>query len=294
MNKIVDWSEKYRANKLEDLYINDGNKLKFIESYENNIPISMIFYGPSGVGKSSVARILIKKENFISKIINGSAERGIETVRDEIIDFCRVKMHNKKKIIFIDEGELFTSLAFNALKEIIERYYETCSFIICTNDLNKIPIAIQSRFQIFKFDKVQYNDSLLFVEKILQNENITYTKENLEEICKICNGDLRKTLKVLQQNIVENKLNDINVKIQDKHDEIYKIIKSKNILNLKEYFVENNIDNWDLLYKYLFDKSVNVKNLLTIGKYYIESKKEILDQSIVFVTMVCEMLNDKE
>ena len=90
------WTEKYRPSKFEDV-VGQQEIIKRVKNLvlSNNIP-HLMFAGPAGTGKSTLALIIVKelfgerwKENYLE--LNASDERGIEVVRQKVKDFARTK-----------------------------------------------------------------------------------------------------------------------------------------------------------------------------------------------------------
>ena len=90
------WTEKYRPQTFEDLK-GQQEVVKRIKALvdQKNIP-HMLFSGPAGVGKTTLALVIVKhlykldwKQNFLE--LNASDARGIDTVRNEVKDFAKTK-----------------------------------------------------------------------------------------------------------------------------------------------------------------------------------------------------------
>ena len=83
--------EKYRPNKLDN-YVGNSNIKKSISKYldQNDIQ-NLIFYGPAGTGKTTLAKLIVKNLECDYIYINASDERGIETIRDKVSGFLRSK-----------------------------------------------------------------------------------------------------------------------------------------------------------------------------------------------------------
>jgi replication factor C small subunit len=82
------WNEKYRPTTLDNYIGNEhlkGVMAKYIATNDMN---NMIFYGPAGTGKTTLAKLLVKNLNCDYLYINASDERGIETIRDKVSGFA--------------------------------------------------------------------------------------------------------------------------------------------------------------------------------------------------------------
>ena len=91
--------EKYRPNKLEN-YVGNENIKKSISKYldQNDIQ-NLIFYGPAGTGKTTLAKLITKNLDCDSLYINASDERGIETIRDKVVSFSSSASLNGIKVV---------------------------------------------------------------------------------------------------------------------------------------------------------------------------------------------------
>ncbi len=149
--------EKYRPKKMEDLILPERIKKQF----EKGVSKNFIFYGTYGIGKTSLARILIgkytKDKPYIE--INSSLHTSIDTLRDQIDKFCKtVPMMESDngddlKYVFLDEFEKVSPSYQEAFKAFVEHYHENVRFILSTNHMSKITEAIKkSRFTSINFD----------------------------------------------------------------------------------------------------------------------------------------------
>ena len=159
MNNNYDlWIEKYRPSDFDEIK-GQENIVKRVKAMvnEKNVP-HMIFSGPPGVGKSSLALVTVKKlfgdnwrENFLE--LNASDARGIDTIRNDVKSFAKIMPIGSKtpKIIFLDEADALTREAQNALRRTMETYAGSARFILSCNYSSQIIDAITSRCVIFRF-----------------------------------------------------------------------------------------------------------------------------------------------
>lgn len=223
MSKIP-WTEKYRPNKIKDI-ISQKNVVNSLCNKINNLP-HLILYGPPGTGKTSTA-LALGKELFGIKLykeriieLNASDERGINTVRDKIKKFAQNAIHisNDKnsspnyKIIILDEADSMTKDAQSALRKIIEDYSNITRFILICNYINKIIDPIISRCVIYNFVPVEKKIMFKTICKIAEEEKIEYTDKIIHKIIRISNGDMRKSIIILQNyKYMYDKNKDINI-----------------------------------------------------------------------------------
>ncbi|MDP2672541.1 MAG: replication factor C small subunit [Nanoarchaeota archaeon] len=210
MDKEIDhdssiWTEKYRPKEFSEVF-GQNDIIKRVESLTKamNIP-HLMFAGPAGVGKSTLALVVVKelfkntwKENYLE--LNASDERGINVVREKVKNFARTKSLGKVpfKIIFLDEADALTPEAQQALRRIMENYSSGCRFILSCNYSSKILDPIQSRCAIFRFKLLEKKDIEKVIQKIAKNENLTLHPDVLEVIYEGSEGDCRRSINLLQ------------------------------------------------------------------------------------------------
>ena len=278
------WEDKYRPGQLKNMILPDSIRLnmeKYIEAGE--IP-NMVFSGPPGVGKTTLAKIIVRNIDADIKILNGSDkdDRGIGAISD-IQKFANVASLKKWKIIFFDEGENLTPDAWKALKATTEKYIKRVRFIFATNHFHQVIPALRSRLAHFEFPRLEKEIIIDYYKKVLTNEKIKFIETDLEKVFKLNNGDLRQSLIYLQQNSLTGTL---KLSMTD-YTTIVKLVSSRDVKGLKKYFASNSV-NWDSLYRYLYDITDDPKKLLVLGKYYISSSS-VVDQEINFMTCICEL-----
>ena len=198
------WVEKYRPQTLEDV-VGQKHIIERLKNYvnEEGMP-NLMFTGPAGVGKTTTALALVKsilgeywRQNFLE--LNASDARGIETVRTNIKNFCRLKPVGAPfRIIFLDEVDNMTKDAQHALRREMEMYTKTASFILSCNYSSKIIDPIQSRCAIFRFAPIKGQDVADRLEYIANQENLDYESNSIETIVYFAEGDLRKAINLLQ------------------------------------------------------------------------------------------------
>ena len=199
------WTEKYRPSNFDEI-VGQDDILKRVKSLTNamNIP-HLLFAGPAGVGKSTLAIVVVKelfgaswKDNYLE--LNASDERGIEVIRQKVKDFARTKSISKIpfKVIFLDEADALTNEAQNALRRTMENYTNNCRFILSCNYSSKIIDPIQSRCAVFRFRLLEKKDIDKIVRRIAHSENIQIDGKSIDIIFEISGGDCRRVINLLQ------------------------------------------------------------------------------------------------
>jgi replication factor C small subunit len=199
------WTERYRPSKFPEV-VGQDNIIKKVEALTNSLNIPhLLFAGPAGTGKSTLALIVVKelfgenwRENYLE--LNASDERGINVIRDKVKNFARTKSLGNIpfKIIFLDEADALTPEAQQALRRTMENYSSTCRFILSCNYSSKIIDPIQSRCAIFRFKLLEKKDIESVIRKIEIGEKLQISPEAMELLYEGSEGDCRRCINILQ------------------------------------------------------------------------------------------------
>lgn len=193
-------AERLRPTKLDDLVGQEhlvGEKgviRKTIQS--GNIP-SMIFWGPPGVGKTTIANIIAneaKKPFYILSAINA----GVKDIR-EVIDKAKA---SPRSILFIDEIHRFNKSQQDALLGAVEKGIITLIGATTENPSFEVNSALLSRSQVYNLNALEEKDLLKLVTQALQKDNELKKREvEIEEhraLFQLSGGDARKVLNLLE------------------------------------------------------------------------------------------------
>jgi DNA polymerase-3 subunit gamma/tau len=189
----------------------------------NRTAHAYLFSGPRGVGKTTVARILAKALNCqegptpvpcnrcvscqeitqgISldvQEIDGASNRGIDDIRELRESIKYLPARSRYKIYIIDEVHMLTGEAFNALLKTLEEPPRHALFIFATTELNKVPLTIYSRCQVFHFRRVALNAVVDHLKTLCAREGVEADERALRLIAKQAEGSVRDSLSLLDQ-----------------------------------------------------------------------------------------------
>lgn len=210
------WVEKYRPKTIDEMILPDKYRNDFKRIVERQDLPHLLFSGPPGGGKTTIARILCSKHGVIFKprdnllFVNGSSkkQRSIAFV-DEIIDafLSHPPVKDRYKVVLVDEADNMSPDAYRSLRGLIEKYQITYGrFIFTCNYPSNIPDPLRSRFIHYKFQQIPKDFVVEHVKKILDNEKIEYEDKSVNFVVDNLYPDVRKIVQVVRQNTYGGKL----------------------------------------------------------------------------------------
>jgi DNA polymerase III delta prime subunit len=216
----IPWVEKYRPVEFNEIILDSSNKLIFQNVLTLNSFPNLLFYGPPGTGKTTTIINLIKsyqdKYSFISEDqilhLNASDERGIEIIRNQIYGFVKSSglFNNSLKFVILDEIDYMTKNAQLALRYLIKDRSLNVRYILICNYISRIDETLQNDFVQLRFNQLPVNSIINHISNIAIKENLILSTEQIINIQKIFNSDIRSMINYLQSNSLNFKTNNPN------------------------------------------------------------------------------------
>jgi replication factor C small subunit len=204
------WTEKYRPRTLTDYVFRDDAQRQQVQSWvtAGSIP-HLLFSGAPGVGKTTLAKILISElgiDSYDVLEINASREGKVEDVRDKITRFVETMPFGAFKVVLLDEADFISPNGQAALRGVMEMYHASARFILTCNYPNRVIPALHSRCQGFAIDRVDHTEFTARVATVLVAESVAFELDTLDTYVKSTYPDLRKCLNLCQMNSVDGVL----------------------------------------------------------------------------------------
>lgn len=306
MKKEFLWTEVYRPSTVDETILPKDLKSifkKFVK--QKNIP-NLILTGTAGLGKTTVAKAMLEELGCDYMLINGSMDRNIDTLRNEIMEFASTtSFMGGRKYVILDESDYLNSNSTQpALRNFMEEFSSNCGFILTCNYLNKIIPELQSRCSIISFQIPKKEASDLAMQffnrtiEILNKENVPFEKAVLAEIIQKFYPDWRHILNQLQTYSASGAIDTgILASLQDGSiKELVKLLKDKKFIECRKWVVDNLNNDSTTIFRKIYDASYthmvpeSVPQLvLIIGKYQYQSSF-VADHEINLMACLTEIM----
>ena len=287
------WTEKYRSQTL-DQYIGNDELKTTIGSWiqKNDIP-HLLLYGKAGTGKTTLAKLITQNIDCDMMYINASDENGIDTIRDKVKSFASTSTFRPLKVVILDESDYLTINAQASLRNVIETFSAKTRFILTCNYVERIIEPLQSRCQAFKIETLSKPDIARHLVYILSEEGITFNLVDIPTIVNIHYPDIRKIINVTQQNVLDDKLTLVKVDTKFDISDVVKLIQGKDAFKtVRQYLVDNNISDFEPMYRALYDSLGKDNGLITITLADYQFKHAtVIDKEINFMACIASIIN---
>lgn len=312
---------KYRPKNFEDVVGQDF----VIKTLKNSITCNKVshaylFYGPRGIGKTTIAKIFARavnceyskdgnpcencsactksKDNQTVDIIeiDAASNNGVDEIREIKSKVNIVPSDLKYKVYIIDEVHMLTPGAFNALLKTLEEPPKHDIFILATTDPQKVSETIISRCQCYSFKRITEKKIVEKLDQICEKEKIDINEDVLKQIALSSNGGLRDSISSLDK-IASYKQDLITM---EDYLEINDMVSSQEIENFIEVILSGNIKKFILMFNQYYCNGKNLIEIINQSIYYLRNimmdyylEKKPLKFRIESYQFLINLLNEK-
>lgn len=275
------WVEKYRPQTLDDVVGNAETVARLrVIAKDGNMP-HMILGGLPGIGKTTLVHALAREllgDLYADAVLelNASDDRGIDVVRLRIKQFAQKKVPlpaGKHKVVILDEADLMTPGAQQALRRTMEIYSNTTRFVFACNQSNKIIEPLQLRCAILRFTKIPDALVLARLLQVCAAENVQYNDEGLSALIFTADGDMRQALNNLQLTVAGSGFVSA--------DNVFKVVDSPHPLVVKKMVLcaaNGDTDEAFTLLKQLWDKGYLAVDIASTSFKVTRAMNEVPEQ----------------
>ena len=219
-------ARKWRPRDFSELAGQEHVQRALINALESDrLHHAFLFTGTRGVGKTTIARILAKSLNcekgisatpcgecsacteinegrFVDLIeVDAASKTKVEDTRDLLENVQYAPTRGRYKVYLIDEVHMLSTHSFNALLKTLEEPPPHVKFLLATTDPQKLPVTILSRCLQFNLKRLPVDLIAEHLEKILQQEKISFEGTAITLIAEAADGSMRDALSLLDQAI---------------------------------------------------------------------------------------------
>lgn len=284
LDKQLFW-ERYRPATLEEVIIPD----RIRKLVEKGIQANYLFHGHSGVGKTTLVRILLQEYKHRCLILDGKL--GVDDLRNKVDTFCKSMIAfetDQTKIVYFEEFDRATNAMQEELKSFMEDpiYSKYVKFIATCNNISKLKNPVRSRFMEVDFTPIGDESKELkkeFMKRVIfvcEREKFDIPSNVIKDIIVKRFPDFRKVWQDIQQYHLTGTNSSIAIENDDEDTKLFELILSK----------KSSVDVWEYLYVNWMDK-IDLA-FQKLGREFFEYIKQNQPQKVLKMGNVIIVLSD--
>ncbi len=214
-------AELLRPERIEDMVGQEHLFKKgsmFQKAISRNLIPNMIFYGPPGVGKTTVANIIAKNTEMLLCKLNGTTA-SLDDIK-KVIEDSKSVFASKGVLLYLDEIQYFNKKQQQSLLEFVEKGLITLIASTTENPYFYIYPALISRCSVFEFKSISSDDIKKGLKRITNLKEIKIEDKAIDMLAVSSNGDMRKAINNLE--FVYNAVGDKKISLANVNEVVDK------------------------------------------------------------------------
>ncbi len=161
---------------------------------------AFILSGPSGVGKTTLARIIASHVGCLDSNlyeVDAATHTGIDAMRDVCVGLIYRGLGTPQKVMIIDEAHGLSKQAWTSLQKDVEEPPEHVWWVFCTTEPTKIPVAIRNRCLCYSLNTLSKDDIYELLYEVAVNEHLGMLEDIIYAVAEAAEGSPRRALTYL-------------------------------------------------------------------------------------------------
>lgn len=226
--------KKYRPDKLDKVYGNKEvvNSLKKLVE-QKAVPQVILFSGPTGCGKTTIARILAAELNAVENMteMDSAQFTGVDVIRDIRTKSRYLPIGGGFKVFIMDEIHQISSAAQEAFLKELEDTPKHVYYFLCTTNPEKLKPTLVGRCIQYQMQTLDKSDMLELLSFVVKKESEKLDDEVYKTIIKTAKGHPRNALNVLQQVLSVSEKKRLKIAENYQQEETASITLCRSLLN---------------------------------------------------------------
>lgn len=198
---ITDLHRKYRPDTFDKVLGQESTTSSIKHLFEiNKVPHAFLFISNSGLGKTTISRIIANTLKAELVEIDAATHTGIDDMK-EIANAVSTKSWtgNGRYFVIIDECHQLSKSSWNSWLKLVEEPPEHLYFSFCTTEPDKVPNTIKTRCHVYTLKDIDEDNLYAIAEYVCEEEEIDLVKDSIHLIVKESDGSARKLLNLISQ-----------------------------------------------------------------------------------------------
>jgi DNA polymerase III delta prime subunit len=296
---IEPYEFKYMPKKFDDMILTAEIR-PVLQKALKELP-NLILSGPSGTGKGTFVDVLRAETGIDTLKLNCSDFTGVDDIREKVKPFATSVGFGEVKLVYLNEVDYLSANGQAMLRDLMETVQKYTRFILCCNYPHKLIDELFSRCQHIELSNPPALDVAKRCFYVLDQEGVQYNKKSVIELVKKIwkkKPDIRKTLVVLKENVIDGVLRE-NIVMSASEETYGKILEGmqKGDPEAVRVLLKSNQIDYTSMYRFLYDALMGEEDIfkkdgeaiiLTGDHDYRDNL--VANREINFMTMYFKML----